>query len=202
MEAGWNTGSAMSRATTRKIEAEKLNFSALPRVARFTCVCRPDRRKPLGSVWSSSLRTKLLPRLSSGVIAQLMWKRPKASVVTTRPRVVTSRTPGRPRSVPSCAPLRLASSKTFPNTSVQSKVGSGMTRTVAWASPVSIVPVRPFTAQARFTYSPSLTPAPTESTSRIRRCPAPGTVRPAQLSSRPATVGAVGTPSISAEPST
>ena len=33
-------------------------------------------RKPLGNVLSSSFRTKLLPRPSSGVIAQVMWYRP------------------------------------------------------------------------------------------------------------------------------
>ena len=55
------------------IEVEKLKRRALPRVARFTCVCRPDIRKPLGSVRSSSFRMKLLPRTSFGTVAQVMW---------------------------------------------------------------------------------------------------------------------------------
>jgi hypothetical protein len=32
-----------------------------------------DGRKPLGRLRSSSFRTKLLPRISFGVIAQVMW---------------------------------------------------------------------------------------------------------------------------------
>jgi hypothetical protein len=42
-------------------------------VARCTCTGRVETRNPLGNVRSSSLSTKLLPRLSFGVIAQVMW---------------------------------------------------------------------------------------------------------------------------------
>ena len=55
--------------------------------------------------------------------------------VDGEPATVTSRTPGRPSSPSSCTPSRFLSSKTLPITSVQSKVGSGTTRTVAVASP-------------------------------------------------------------------
>ena len=91
----------------------------------------------------------MLPRSSRGTTAQVMWKRPYLSVVATSPRAVATRTPGRPRSPSSCMPLRLASSKTLPSTSVQSKVGSGTTRTVAEASPDSGAPVTLLNACAR-----------------------------------------------------
>ena len=48
---------------------------ALPRVARLICSWSVDIRYPLGRVRSSSFNTKLLPRFSSGVIAQVMWNR-------------------------------------------------------------------------------------------------------------------------------
>jgi hypothetical protein len=49
---------------------------ALPRVARLIWTWSVDMRKPLGRVLSSSFSTKLLPRLSLGVMAQVMWYRP------------------------------------------------------------------------------------------------------------------------------
>jgi hypothetical protein len=128
--------------------------------------------------------------------------RPKASVVATSPRAVTSRTPGRPRSPESWTPLRLASSKTLPITSVQEKVGSATTRTLAAASPESGAPVTLLTACARFTYSPSLTPAPTASSRRRLRLLAAPIPRFGQVSTRPSSVGSIGTPSMRADPST
>ena len=71
-----------------------------------------------------------------------MWNRPYASVIAASPRRVTTRTPPSPASPGSWSPLRFWSSKTLPITSVQSKVGSGTTRTVAWASPDKDWPVR------------------------------------------------------------
>ena len=70
---GSNAASNRSMETTRWIEAPKLNCRALPLVARWTCTWSVVIRKPLGSVLSSSFNTKLLPRLSFGTIAQVMW---------------------------------------------------------------------------------------------------------------------------------
>ena len=106
-----------------------------------------------------------VPRPSCGVIAHVMWKRPNWSVVASKPRAVARRTCGMPRSPSSCRPLRFASSKTLPMTSVQSSAGSGTMRTVACASPDSARPVSALIACARFTNSPSPTPEPTASSS-------------------------------------
>src|SRR5437867_8068381 len=95
------------------MDAPKLTCRALPLVARWICTWSVDIRKPLGRVLSSSFSTKLLPRLSFGVIAQVMWYRPYLSVVACRPCGVTTRTPARPSSPSSCRPLRLASLKTL-----------------------------------------------------------------------------------------
>src|SRR5437667_120334 len=110
---------------------------------------------------------RLLPRPSSGVSAHVMWNRPTSSVMAARPLVVTSRTPGRPFSPASWWPLPFASSKTLPITSVQSKVRSGTTRTVAVASFDTGAPPTAARAWARFTNSPSPTPAPTASISTM-----------------------------------
>ena len=63
-------------------------------------------------------------------------------------------------------------------------------------------PVTPFTTCARFTYSPSVTPAPTASSSFTVRTSVPAMTRPFHLSSRPTIDGSVGTLSRRAEPST
>ena len=75
-----------------------------------------------------------------------------------------------------------------------------MTRTVAFASPDIGPPVVPFNTCARFTYSPSVTPAPTASSSLTVRDSVPAMTRPFHWSVRSATIGSVATESRRAEP--
>ncbi len=86
--------------------------------------------------------------------------------------------------------------------SVQSKLGSGITRTVAVAIPDTVSPVKEFTACAVLTYSPSPTPEPTISNSLITRLSLRSTPRPVQLNSLPFISGSISTPSTRAEPAT
>ncbi len=73
VEPGSNAAPDRSMATTRRIDAPKSIRRALPRVARLIATWSVDIRNPLGRVRSSSFRTKLLRRLSWGVMAQVMW---------------------------------------------------------------------------------------------------------------------------------
>jgi len=84
-------------ATTRWSRRPEIDAQAFPRVARLICSWSVDIRKPLGRVRSSSFRTKLLPRPSWGVMAQVMWY-PPVSIRRRRqtPDRVTTAHAGRP----------------------------------------------------------------------------------------------------------
>ena len=119
------------------------------------------------------------------------------------PRAVTTRTPAQAVLAVVLEPLRLASSNTLPVTSVQSKVGSGTTRTVAVASPDIALP-RQAVQRLRAVHVLALGDARADREQQLQRVlpMRRSSSAPFHASSRPATVGSIGTPSRRAEPST